>query len=105
MPTGKVNNIFVIDIDDVEHWKEFLKEHKQKEPNTVKAISGSCGIHLYFEYSEDLDNIKSNSKCFGAKYNIDIQTNGGCIIIRHLFTVSKRKYRRNYNTYSYNNII
>jgi hypothetical protein len=65
----------------VDHWNTFLKEHKQKEPDTVKSISGSGGIHLYFKYTNDLENVKSNSKCFGPKYDIDIRTNGGCIII------------------------
>jgi P4 family phage/plasmid primase-like protien len=78
--TGKINNIIVIDIDNVEHWEKLLKENNQKEPNTVKAISGSGGFHYYFEYNEELENIKSKTQCFGKKYNIDIRSNGGCII-------------------------
>jgi hypothetical protein len=81
MLTGKINNIFVIDVDNVEHWEKFLKKHNQKEIKTVKASSGSGGIHLYFQYSDDLENIKTTSKCFGDNYDIDIRTNGGCIII------------------------
>ena len=46
--TGKTNNIIVIDVDNIEHWDKLLKEQNQKEPDTVKAISGSGGIHLYF---------------------------------------------------------
>ena len=79
--TGKVNNIIVIDIDNLEHWKEFLEDNDRDEPDTVKAISGSGGIHLYFKYSDDLDDIKSTSKCFDSDYDIDIRTNGGNIII------------------------
>ena len=78
--TGKINNIIVIDIDNLEHWKMFLEEHNKKEPDTIKARSGSGGLHLYFKYSDDFHNIKSNSKCFGPDYDIDIRTNGGCII-------------------------
>jgi P4 family phage/plasmid primase-like protien len=78
--TGKVNNIIVIDIDDINHWNQLLNKHNKKEPDTVKAISGSGGIHLYFEYTDEFKNIKSNSKCFGSEYDIDIRTNGGCII-------------------------
>ena len=81
MLTGKINNIFVVDIDNIDHWKIFLQENNQKEPNTVKATSGSGGIHLYFKYNNELENIKSTSKCFGTDYDIDIRTNGGCIII------------------------
>lgn len=79
--TGKINNIIVIDIDNIEHWTKLLDKNKNIEPKTVKAISGSGGVHLYFKYSEDLENIKTTSKCFGQEYDIDIRTNGGNIII------------------------
>ena len=79
--TGKINNIIVIDIDNIEHWKKLLEKHNKKEPNTVKAKTGSGGIHLYFKYSDELENIKSCCNCFGKEYDIDIRTNGGCIII------------------------
>jgi P4 family phage/plasmid primase-like protien len=78
--TGKVNNIFVIDVDDFDHWKKFLKDNKQTEPNTVKVISGSGGCHYYFQYSDDLKDIVSTSKSFCKEYNIDIRTDGGNII-------------------------
>ena len=78
--TGKINNIIVIDIDNVEHWNKLLIENNQKEPDTVKSISGSGGIHYYFEYDVDLENVKSKDHCFGKNYDIDIKTNGGCII-------------------------
>jgi hypothetical protein len=58
MLTGKNNNIFVIDIDNVQYWKNFLKINNKKEPSTVKAISASGGVHLYFKYSVALKNIK-----------------------------------------------
>jgi len=79
--TGKINNIIVVDIDNLEHWNLFLKENGKEEPNTVKAISGSGGIHLYFKYSDDLGHIKTSTKCFGKKYDIDIRNNGGNIIL------------------------
>jgi P4 family phage/plasmid primase-like protien len=78
--TGKINDIIVIDIDNVDHWKKILQKNKEEEPNTVKAISGSGGIHLYFKYDENLENITSKTQCFGKEYDIDIRTNGGCII-------------------------
>ena len=79
--TGKVNDIIVIDIDNIQHWESFLNEYDREEPKTVKVKSGSGGIHLYFKYTDDLESIKSNTKCFGQKYDIDIRTNGGCIIV------------------------
>jgi P4 family phage/plasmid primase-like protien len=79
--TGKINDIIVIDIDNVNHWNQFLFDNKQTEPNTVKAESGSGGIHLYFKYPKDFDNITSTDHKFGKQYDIDLKTNGGCIII------------------------
>jgi P4 family phage/plasmid primase-like protien len=81
MITGKVNNIVVIDIDSVEDWNKLLEENNEEEPETVKAKSGSGGIHLYFKYSDELEKIKSTSKCFGNEYDIDVRSNGGCIIL------------------------
>lgn len=81
MLTGKINNIIVIDIDNVAHWDTFLDIHKQTEPDTVKAISGSGGIHLYFTYEQDVSDLKSLDHCFGKDYDIDIKTNGGCVIV------------------------
>ena len=71
----------VIDIDNIEHWKSLLEEHEKEEPNTVKAYSGSGGIHLYFKYNDQLEEITSKDHCFGPDYDIDIKTNGGCIIV------------------------
>jgi P4 family phage/plasmid primase-like protien len=79
--TGKINNIIVIDVDNIDHWKKFLQKHKQQEPITVKASSGSGGIHLYFKYTNDLDKITSSDHKFGKNYDIDVKTNGGCIIV------------------------
>ncbi len=81
MVTGSVSNIIVIDIDNIKHWKQFLAENKKKEPKTVKAKTGSGGYHLYFKYDEKYKDIKSNTCCFGKKYDIDCRTNGGCIIM------------------------
>jgi P4 family phage/plasmid primase-like protien len=78
--TGKVNNVIVVDIDNVDHWNKLLEEQKQKEPETVKVISGSGGIHLYFKYTKDLETLKSRSKVLKG-YDIDVRTDGGCIIV------------------------
>jgi P4 family phage/plasmid primase-like protien len=78
--TGKINNIIVIDIDNLEHWNKLLNENNQQEPNTVKVISGSGGIHFYFTYDAELETIKSKDHCFRKDYDIDIKTNGGCVI-------------------------
>lgn len=85
--TGKCSGLFVVDIDNISHWLKLLEEEGQEEPQTVKAISGSGGIHLYFKYTDELEKIKfkTNAKsfgndCDGKKYDLDIRTDGGCII-------------------------
>jgi len=83
MLTGKINKIFVIDIDDVDDWTMLLKKTNNEEPKTVKAISGNGGIHLYFQYSKKLDDIttKNEAIVFEDKpLKIDVRTNGGFII-------------------------
>lgn len=79
--TGKKNNIVVIDIDNISHWEKLLKENNKKEPVTVKAESGSGGIHLYFKYTDDLENITSKDHKFGKEYDIDLKSNGKCIYV------------------------
>lgn len=78
--TGKVNNIIVLDVDDINKFNQFLKENNQNEPDTVSAISGSGGKHYYFKYIDNI-NIKNNSNSFGKGSKIDIRSNGGCIYI------------------------
>lgn len=58
-----------------------FKKNKKKEPDTVKALTPSGDIHLYFKYSDELSNIKTNSHSFGGEYDIDIRNNGGCIFV------------------------
>lgn len=84
MLTGEKNNIFVIDIDNVDDWIYLLESLGESEPDTVKAISGNGGIHLFFKYDERLKNIKSKDRaiCYnGKKLQIDVKTNGGFIIV------------------------
>jgi P4 family phage/plasmid primase-like protien len=78
--TGKINKLIVIDIDNTEHWNKLLQENNEGEPDTVKVISGSGGMHFYFRYDKDLEEVKSKDHCFGKNYDIDIKTNGGCVI-------------------------
>jgi hypothetical protein len=78
--TGKINNLIIIDIDNIVHWNKLLEENNEEEPDTVKVISGSGGVHFYFRYDKELEEVKSKDHCFGKDYDIDIKTNGGCVI-------------------------
>lgn len=81
MGTGEKNGLIVIDIDDINDWKSFLKDNKQKDIKNIPIAKTTKGLHYYFKYTEDLENVKSNTNCFGKKYSIDIRSNGGCIIL------------------------
>lgn len=78
--TGKTSNLIIIDIDNTDDWEKLLEDNKKKEPKTAKSKSGTKGFHLYFQYDEELGKIKSNSKSFNKVYDIDVRSNGGCII-------------------------
>jgi len=75
--TGERSGIFVLDIDDVNEWKELLEDYEKDEPNTPKVISGSGGIHYYFKYTKDISKIPSRTRIIGKK--IDSRNDGGCI--------------------------
>jgi P4 family phage/plasmid primase-like protien len=78
--TGKINGIFVLDIDNVKQWQELLQKHNKKEPPTVKVQTGSGGIHYYFKYTDNLDLITTTDHVI-EDYDIDIRSNGGCTIL------------------------
>lgn len=77
--TGDSSGIFLVDIDNRDHWKILLEENHQEEPVTVSASSGNNGLHLYFKYTSTLAHIKSSSKIIPGK-DIDVRSNGGMII-------------------------
>jgi P4 family phage/plasmid primase-like protien len=77
--TGSVNNIVVLDINNVEEWEQLLKEENQKDPATVKAITGTGGYHYYFKYTDDLKNVTSKDNVI-KNYSIDIKSNDECVI-------------------------
>ena len=85
--TGKINNIIVIDIDNIDHWNELSNDYDRVE--TLMAQSGSGGLHYYFKYTDDIEDVKSSSKSFGSRGlasgetqpdDIDVRSNGGNII-------------------------
>ena len=87
IPTGKVNNIIVVDLDfyTKEGDPPFIYENTQFYKNfgynyiqdfdtfTVKSPSG--GLHLYFKYDENVDKTTSN-----GEEQVDTRGNGGYIV-------------------------
>lgn len=81
---GKINGIFVIDVDNRSHWQNYLAElgHNEDEfHDHVQQITASGGLHLVFAYDNDMDSVKGRSRAFGRKYDIDTRTNGNFIYV------------------------
>ena len=80
VPTGKVNNITVVDLDfhkfDTSHINEFEKEFKNFvcDFNTYTVQTANDGYHLYFEYDEEIKQTVNNT------YHIDIRSDGGYVV-------------------------
>ena len=91
--TGEESKLFVLDIDNIDHWNEFLLENERKEPKTAKVKSGSGGFHLYFKYTDDLKPIPNKAKVIDKKWDIDARSNGGCI-----YCPPSKYFNKNLNT-------
>ena len=83
--TGKKSGIFVLDIDVVQHWIEWLKSHEryddwiELEKTLVTVRTASGGSHFYFLFTENLAQLKGTSKCFGGHWEIDSRTSGNFV--------------------------
>ncbi len=83
--TGSKSGVFVLDIDLLEHWIEWLKLHGRHddwlalEKTLVTAQTASGGFHYYFLFTQALAAIKGTSKCFGGHWEIDSRTTGNFV--------------------------
>ena len=81
IPTGKINNLFVIDLD--RHGKaDGVEEFKKLTPNgelpdTLILPTRNNGLHLYFRLPEKLQNLRCGKPAPG----VDIKANGGYVIL------------------------
>jgi len=86
IPTGKVNNILVIDLDfypkkgetfDFEktQFYKFFGYNYIEDFDTFTVKSPSGGLHLYFKYDENVDKTTSN-----GEEQVDTRGNGGYIV-------------------------
>jgi len=83
---GKINNIFVLDIDvaddGVNVWRELCSKNAPINTRVVKTPTG--GSHYYFEYEGWMDSLKGcAAKCVinGRKVGIDVRGDGGYIVL------------------------
>ena len=83
--TGSKSGVFILDIDNVDHWIEWLKAHGrydewvELEKTLVTVLTASGGFHYYFLFTTALANIKGTSKCFGGHWEIDSRTTGNFV--------------------------
>ena len=79
--TGKENNLTVLDFDDEDSIEWF--EENIADIDTLKCyyVKTFKGIHLYFNYSKELDILlaKFSKGRVNVIKNIDIRSEGGCI--------------------------
>jgi len=88
IPTGKVNNLCVLDIDVKDEGVKEYEKYKNEygEPETVKQQTPSGGYHILYlnthsnpKYKYLIDNYLTNSSKYRNK-GIDIRNNGGYIV-------------------------
>ena len=81
LPTGKVNNLVVIDVDvkndagGMTSLKHLQDECGELDTRVVHTPSG--GLHFYFKYPNDVNTIKSRTN---MKPGIDIRADGGYVV-------------------------
>jgi len=71
--TGKLNNISVIDIDDMNIYNNFIKYNPHL--SRCKKVKTNKGYHLYFRYSDKLQTTTDN------KLKIDVRNDGAFVFI------------------------
>lgn len=79
LPTGKVNNIVVLDVDprnggDVS-FDRLIDEYGEL-PHTVECLTGGGGNHIYFNYSNEINKSKSDEYP-----GLDMQRTGQYVIL------------------------
>jgi len=73
---GKISNLTVIDIDDINVYNQLILKY----PIIINVfkIQSRNGIHLYFNYNE---NIKTTTNAFASYPNVDIRNDDSIIFI------------------------
>jgi hypothetical protein len=87
-PTGKINNIIVLDIDfkdeGIEEFDKYIKQYGQI--NTLIVKTPNKGFHYYFLYKNSVESVQHlieeclTNKTKYRNKGLDIRTNGGYIV-------------------------
>ena len=81
LPTGKVNNLVVVDVDvkndagGMDSLQQLLEECGEFDTRVVRTPSG--GLHYYFSYPQDEEIIKCRTN---LRPGIDIRADGGYVV-------------------------
>src|SRR5699024_58379 len=90
LPTGKVNDIIVIDIDPRNNgnysFERLIDEH-EPFPHTVECLTGGGGNHIYFKYDERI-----NKSTIQGYDGIDVQGNGKYVVLPPSTHPNGKKY-------------
>lgn len=88
IPTGKINNIIVLDVDKkddgINEFNNYIKQYG--DINTLTVKTPNDGLHLYFLYKHSNDTVQhliDESLINKTKYRnkgLDIRSNGGYIV-------------------------
>jgi hypothetical protein len=78
VPTGKVTNLFVLDLDTAKHdaAAEWLERHAPYLPETRQQTTRSGGLHLFFRHVEGVRNSAGR-----IALGVDVRAEGGSIIV------------------------
>lgn len=96
--TGRASNLVVIDIDDkpdrgrdgMASWRRLVALNAEgREPETIEALTGSGGRHLYFQAPQDL--LVTSSKDYLGP-GLDVRAENGYVLAPPSSHVSGREY-------------
>lgn len=92
--TGAPSDIVVVDVDQktggLEQLQRLLDTYNNGQPlDTLTVNTGSGGLHLYFNYTNNIADIKNFTSPFGIEY----RSNGGLVVFPFsLHPISGREY-------------
>lgn len=81
VPTGKANNIIVVDFDHInqEQFNQLLDVIDPEATISTPCVKTPNGFHIYFKYCEEHKALKNETK-LGPDKNIDIRTTKGFVV-------------------------
>ncbi len=77
--TGEAGGLFVLDVDGLDSWMQYLSEHDHAEPETCTQNSQSGGKHYFFQWETRFESLKSTSKVIPG-LDVDVRSTGGMIV-------------------------